>query len=136
MRVLEAEGEVVGTLAEFRVVVELDGGARRRGVGEGPRVAGHEADVELLGVERPYEAVDAEAGALAEELAHVERHHVGERREEVAAGEVPPAVALELAERQRAGLLDAVLRALVGQRGVGVAQAKAELGEELAEPYA
>jgi len=100
-------------------------------------VAGHEADVELLGVERPYEALTPRLVRSPRSWRTLSVTTFDERREESRRRlKVLPAVALELAERQRAGLLDTVLRALVGQRGVGVAQAQAELGEELAEPHA
>src|SRR5204862_6908092 len=80
---------------------------------ERARVRGGEVDVELLGVQRARESGGGEGPALVQVLLQVDGDRVHQRLEKVAAREVARAVLVQLARRQRARLLDVVLRALV-----------------------
>ena len=134
MRVVHAEHQAIRALEHRALVAQLGRAARRRGRGERARVGAGLVDVELLGVEPPSEPHQREREAGAELLAEARGRDVHVRLEEVAARVIQRAVAPEIRERQRARLLDPVLRALERQAGVRAAGLEAELREELFDP--
>jgi hypothetical protein len=110
--ILHARDQSVLACGDLPLVAQLEGPPDRGRVGKSPRVVVDQAGVELFGVEMPYERVGLERQASPELLVDVQDAELELRIEEVASGEVERAVASQLTQRERAGLLDPVVHIL------------------------
>src|SRR4029453_12399953 len=107
----------------------------RQRIGEPARVVADQAGVELLGLQMAHEGIALQRQANAELLADIEDPELEPWVEEVPTGEVERTVALQLAQRQGPGLLNAVVYILNRQGRVSASLAIAEFSEGSAKPH-
>src|SRR5918911_176185 len=134
MDILRTHSETVLSPQNGRLMTQLQGASGRGRMGEGAGVVGNEVDVELLSVQQPSKAIEAEGKTGSQLLAQIERPEVCARAEEVAPSKVQRPVLPQQTQGQGAGLFNAVARVQEGQRCISAPGLHPELRERLPKP--
>src|SRR3989475_11286409 len=109
MDILRTDDQVVLSPKHGGAMTELERASRGRRVGEGARVVGNEANVELFSMQYASKAIEIESKTGPQFLAQIEGPEVRAGAEEVPPGEVQRAVLSQQTQGKRAGLFDAVI---------------------------